>query len=58
MPPELAAIRRRLALSATAALAGIAASVAMDPALGGWITVAAVASLIFSLHRFGRTGPA
>jgi hypothetical protein len=58
MPAELGRIRTRLALSATAALTGIAMSVAMDPALGGWVTVAGVASLIFSLHRFGRTGPA
>lgn len=58
MTPDLARARSRLAVSATAALVGIAMSTSLDPTLGGWVTVGAVAMLIASLHRFGRTGPA
>jgi hypothetical protein len=58
MPPELSRTRSRLAVSATAALVGIAVSTSLDPTMGGWVTAFAVAMLIASLHRFGRTGPA
>ena len=51
-------LRRRLATCATFAAGGIAASVIVDPDLGGWITVTAIVALIWTLHRFGRTGPA
>jgi hypothetical protein len=50
--------RTRLAVSATAALVGIVLSTSVDPTLGGWLTVSAVAMLVASLHQFGRTGPA
>jgi hypothetical protein len=48
--------RSRLAKSATAVLVGIALSTAVDPSLGGWVTVGSVLLLIWNLHRFGRTG--
>jgi len=56
-PGPEATLRRRVALSGAAAVCGIALSVALDPSLGGWITVGAVATLLVTLHRFGRTGP-
>jgi hypothetical protein len=53
----LDAIRTRLALTATVAVAGVLLSTTFDQTLGGLVTVAGVAALIFTLHRFGRTGP-
>jgi hypothetical protein len=53
----LDAIRRRLAWTATVAVAGVALSTTVDQTLGGVVTVGGVAALILSLHRFGRTGP-
>jgi hypothetical protein len=55
--PEERVARSRMAKSATAALVGIALSTAVDPSLGGWVTVGSIGMLIWSLHRFGRTGP-
>jgi hypothetical protein len=49
--------RSRIAKSATAVLVGIVLSTAVDPSIGGWVTVGSVGMLIWSLHRFGRTGP-
>jgi hypothetical protein len=57
MTPTETEIRRRLILCAGAAVAGIALSVAVDATTGGWVTVIAVAGLIYTLHQFGRTGP-
>jgi hypothetical protein len=51
------AARRRLAVSATVAVIGIALSAVVDQTLGGWVTVAGIAALLQGLHRFGRTGP-
>ncbi len=48
--------RRRIAASATAAVAGIAISVVGYETLGGYVTVFAVVALIWSVHRYGRTG--
>ncbi|HEX7668060.1 MAG TPA: hypothetical protein VF395_00670 [Polyangiaceae bacterium] len=56
--PEVVAARRRVAVSATCAVAGIALSAVVDQTLGGWVTVLSVAALLHGLHRFGRTGPA
>jgi hypothetical protein len=56
-PATVVAARRRLAVSATVALIGIALSAVVDQTLGGWVTVLAVAALLHGLHRFGRTGP-
>jgi hypothetical protein len=50
-------IRNRLAVSATVTVAGVALSTAVDQSLGGYVTVFGIVMLIFSLHRFGRTGP-
>lgn len=49
--------RKRMAVGATVALAGIAVSVGAESSLGAWLTVAGVVLLIYSLHEFGRTGP-
>jgi len=50
--------RRRIAASATVVVLGIALSVVTEKtALAGAVTVAAIAALIWSLHRYGRTGP-
>jgi hypothetical protein len=50
-------VRSLLAAAATATLVGIAFSVAGDPALGAWVTLAGISLLIYGLHRFGRGGP-
>jgi hypothetical protein len=55
--PSVVEARRRVALSATCAVVGIALSAVVDPTLGGWVTVLSVAALLHGLHRFGRTGP-
>jgi hypothetical protein len=57
-PASEALVRRRLAMSATATLAGIACSTVGDPAVGAWVTTLSAAALVWNLHRFGRTGPA
>lgn len=49
--------RTLLALGATTVLVGIAAAFTSDPLIGGVVTVASLALLIFGLHRFGRSGP-
>ena len=53
----LAAIRKRLAITATVALAGVVLSTTFDQTLGGLVTVGGVVALVITLHRFGRTGP-
>lgn len=53
----LDAIRMRLAVTSTVALAGIVLSTSFDQTLGGLITVGGVVALVLTLHRFGRTGP-
>ena len=50
-------LRRRLAIAATTAAAGVAVSTSVDPTLGGWLTVTAIVALVWTVHRFGRTGP-
>jgi hypothetical protein len=55
--PLAIAARRRVAVSATCAVLGIALSAVVDQTLGGWVTVLSVAALLHGLHRFGRTGP-
>ncbi len=49
--------RRRIALAATATVAGIAMSLVVDETVGAWLTTAAFALLLHGLHRFGRSGP-
>lgn len=49
--------RRRLIVSAALVAAGIAVSVAVDEALGAYLTLGALASLLHALHRLGRSGP-
>jgi hypothetical protein len=56
-PAHVARIRKRLGWSFTLVAAGIALSVSFDEALGAWITLGALAFLILTLHRLGRTGP-
>jgi O-antigen ligase len=49
--------RSLLAFAATCVAAGVAFSVTGSHGLGAWVTVAALALLVFSLHRLGRSGP-
>lgn len=49
--------RSLLAFAATATVLGIGLSVAGSSALAAWLTVSALALLVFALHRFGRSGP-
>jgi hypothetical protein len=53
----VARIRKRLAVSLSLVATGIALSVSFDEALGAWLTLGALAFLILTLHRLGRTGP-
>jgi hypothetical protein len=49
--------RTFIGVSATLALIGIALSTVDAQTIGGWLAVGALVVLIWSLHRFGRTGP-
>lgn len=49
--------RKRLAIYAAATLVGIALSVMSDQTLGGVVTVGSATMLIWTLHKFGRSGP-
>jgi hypothetical protein len=49
--------RSLLVASTTATLVGIALCTGETQELGGWITLAGLLGLIFSVHRFGRLGP-
>jgi len=55
--PSESKTRTLLALSATGALIGIAFCAGGNQSVGSWITVLSLLSLIWSIHRFGRTGP-
>jgi hypothetical protein len=50
-------LRARLALYAATTLVGIGLSVLYDETLGAVVTVGSMVLLIWTLHRFGRTGP-
>jgi len=54
---QRARLRSLLAASATITLGGIVLSVSGDSTIGGVVTVAALVSLIWCVHRLGRTGP-
>ena len=58
MTTALDPIRLRLAIYATSTLVGIALSVLSDQTLGALVTVSSVTMLIWTLHKFGRSGPA
>jgi hypothetical protein len=49
--------RSLLVACTTATLVGIALCTGDTQELGGWITLAGLLGLIFSVHRFGRLGP-
>ena len=49
-------MRTLVAGSATAALVGIALAAAGEQDLGGWLTVLALVSLIWGVHKLGRLG--
>jgi hypothetical protein len=49
--------RLRLAIYASTTLVGIVLSVASDQTIGAVVTVGSVTMLIWTLHKFGRTGP-
>lgn len=49
--------RTLIGVSATLALVGIALSTVDAQAIGGWLAVGSLVVLVWSLHRFGRTGP-
>jgi len=53
---QTARVRTLLAGSATAALIGIALAAAGEAQLGGWLTVLALLSLIYGVHKLGRLG--
>jgi hypothetical protein len=55
--PRVAHLRTRLALFAASTLVGIGLSVLWSEALGSVVTVGSLVLLIWTLHRFGRTGP-
>jgi hypothetical protein len=59
-PLAAAATERRnrslLAAAATAAVFGIAASVTGEARFGAWVTLGGLVLLIYTLHRFGRSG--
>jgi hypothetical protein len=57
MTAAVETIRRRLALYAATTLVGIVWSVVADSTVGGVITLGSLTMLIWTLHRFGRTGP-
>lgn len=57
MTAALDRTRTRLAAYAALTLVGIALSVLADSTFGGVVTVGALAMLIATLHRFGRSGP-
>lgn len=50
-------LRSLLAAGLSVALLGIALSAAEHADLGSWLTLAGLVTLIYGLHRFGRTGP-
>ncbi len=50
-------IRRRIAISATVTVVGIALSTASESVVGGLVTVCGVVALIWNVHRLGRAGP-
>ena len=49
-------VRTLLGASATAVLAGIAFAAAGEQTLGGWLSVLALLTLIWNVHRLGRLG--
>jgi hypothetical protein len=54
---SVARLRKRLGLAFTFVAVGIAVSVSFDESLGAWLTLGALAFLLLTLHRFGRSGP-
>ncbi len=56
MPSE-AGNRSLLAFAATGVAVGIALSVSGSHDLGAWVTIGALALLVYALHRLGRSGP-
>jgi hypothetical protein len=53
---ESARARRLIAGAATTALIGIALCAGGEQAIGSYVTVAALLTLIWGVHRFGRSG--
>jgi len=49
--------RTRLAVYAAVTLFGILLSIMSDSTLGGIVTIGALVMLIWTLHKFGRSGP-
>lgn len=50
-------VRRMFTLALTATLVGIGLSVSGLAALGSWVTVGGLFSLMAAVHRLGRLGP-
>lgn len=57
MAADIERTRARLAAYAALTLVGIALSILSDSTLGGVVTAGALVMLIWTLHRFGRSGP-
>ena len=50
-------LRQRLASSTTLTLLGVLTSLMLSETLGAWLTVAALATLLWTIHDIGRLGP-
>jgi hypothetical protein len=55
-PPD-AGLRTLLAVAVTTTLVGIALSAAREQEIGALVTLLGLLSMIYGLHRFGRSGP-
>ncbi len=50
-------LRSLIATSGTVTLIGIALAASEQQEIGGWLTLLGLVGLIYSLHRYGRSGP-
>ena len=50
-------LRQRLASSTTLTLLGVLTSLMLSETLGAWLTVTALAMLLWTIHEIGRLGP-
>jgi uncharacterized membrane protein len=50
-------LRSLIAIGASVMLIGIALAASDNQQIGGWLTLAGLISLVYGLHRYGRSGP-
>ncbi len=50
-------LRSLIAGAGTVTLIGIALAASEQQEIGGWLTLLGLVGLIYSLHRYGRSGP-